>query len=71
MNREQITNGVGALAGVALVLMLAYGYVNQQPVTDRTLAIFAVLLWGTLQLDISAAIPFSFVTVERDDEGGE
>ena len=68
MNREQMKNYVGLLAGVALVVMLIGGWYLQRPITDRTLAIFAVLLWATLQIDISAVVPFSVVS---DPNSGE
>lgn len=68
MNREQMRNYVGLLAGVALVAMLVGAWYLQRPLTDRTLAIFAVLLWATLQIDISAVVPFHIVTGDHDRE---
>lgn len=68
MNRQQIINAVGLIAGVVLVAMLAAAWFLQRPVTDRTLVIFAALLWTTLQLDISPALPISILTQQPDDE---
>lgn len=68
MNREEITNTVGLIAGIALVVLLVAAWFLQRPITDRTLVIFAVLLWGTLQLDISAALPVSIITQPADNE---
>ncbi|EMA42671.1 hypothetical protein [Halococcus saccharolyticus] len=68
MNRRELKNYVGAFALVVLVVMAAGGWWFGRPITDRTLAIFAVVLWATLQLDITALLPFDIVP-PADDEG--
>lgn len=69
MNREQIVNTVGLAAGVGLVAVLVGSYFLQRPPTDRLLVAFAALLWATLQLDISPALPISIITQTGRSEG--
>ena len=72
MNREEMKNWVGLIASVALITLLIGAWYLERPIPDRTLAVFALLLWGTLQIDISAIVPFTIVTDQDDrDTGGE
>ena len=71
MNRRELMNIAGTFALIVLVVMTAVSWWAQRPITDRTLAIFAVVLWATLQVDISALLPFDVVAPEQsDDEEG-
>ena len=68
MNRRELMNIAGTFALVVLVVMTAVSWWAQRPITDRTLAIFAVVLWATLQIDISALLPFDVVAPDRSDD---
>lgn len=75
MKQKEIVNVVGLAAGVGLVAVLVGSYFLQRPPTDRLLVAFAALLWATLQLDISPALPISIITQpsdgdDTDDEDG-
>lgn len=71
MNRDQMANIIGLLAGIALVLMLVGGWWFQRPPTDRTVVLFAGILWATLQLDIAPNIPFRIGLRQSDNDDGE
>jgi hypothetical protein len=68
MNRRELMNIAGTFALIVLVVMTAASWWAQRPITDLTLAIFAVVLWATLQIDISALLPFDVVAPDASDE---
>ena len=67
MNDDQAKAALGLLGGIVLIGMLAAGWYLQRPVADRTIVIFAGLLWATLQADITGALPFSIGPPQRAD----
>lgn len=72
MNRQELENYAGTFALVVLVVMAFLSWYLQRPITDRTLAIFGIVLWTTLQLDISALLPFNIVPIDHsEDNSGE
>lgn len=71
MNRDQMANIIGLVAGVALIAILVGGWWFQRPVADRTIVLFAGLLWTTLQLDIAPNVPFTIGRRQSDDNGLE
>lgn len=71
MNRNDLQNYAGTFALIVLVVMVFLSWWLQRPIADRTLAIFGIILWTTLQLDISAILPFSIVPIESSESEEE
>lgn len=56
MNAHEAKIVLGLLTGVALLALLVRSVWINDPLTDRTLAIFAGLLWAYLNVDIGLKI---------------
>lgn len=61
MDDDQLTALAGAFVVVVFVGLLAAAWYLQRPLTDRTVILFAALLYATLQIDISSVLPVNIV----------
>ena len=57
MNEKQVKNVLGLLTGIAFLVVVVRANWLGNTVPDRTVVIFALLLYAYLQVDISDAVP--------------
>ena len=71
MKEKQVKNVLGLLTGIALLLIVVRANWHGTTVPDRTIALFGILLYAYLQVDISDALPFLDLGGSSDSDSGE